>query len=59
MMEGPLYTGLLISLFKITLKTIIMRTSFQFHESVPLNILPTLGLEILLPNWAQRPGPTF
>ena len=38
--------------FKITLKTIIMETSFQFHYGVQLNILPTLSSEILLMNWA-------
>ena len=50
--------------FKVTLKTIIMGTSFQFHDGVQLNILPTLSSEILLLNWAQkkllwRPGATF
>ena len=29
--------------FKITLKTIIMGTSSQFHDGVQLNILPTLS----------------
>ena len=28
--------------FKITLKTIIMGTFFQFHDGLQLNILPTL-----------------
>ena len=50
--------------FKITLKTIIMGTSSQFHDGVQLKILPTLSSEILLLNWAQkkplwRPGATF
>ena len=40
--------------FKITLKTIIMGTSFQFHDGVQLNILPTLSSEILLLNWVQK-----
>ena len=35
--------------FKITLKTTIMGTySFQFHDDVQLNIIPTLSSEILL-----------
>ena len=33
--------------FKIILKTIIKRTSFQFHDGVQLNILLTLSSEIL------------
>ena len=50
--------------FKITFKTIIMGTSFQFHDAVQLNILPTLSSEIMLRNWAQekslwRPGANF
>ena len=51
--------------FKITQKTIIMGTSSQFHDSVQLNILPTLSsAEILLLNWPQekplsRPGAPF
>ena len=36
--------------FKITLKTIIIGTSSQFHDGVQLNILPTLSSEILLMN---------
>ena len=40
--------------FKITLKTIIMRTSCQFHDGVQLNILPTLSTEILPLNWDQK-----
>ena len=40
--------------FKITHKTIIMRTSSQFHDGVQLNILPTLSSEILLLNWDQK-----
>ena len=39
--------------FKIALKTIVMGTSFQFQDSVQLNILPTLSSEILLLNWTQ------
>ena len=40
--------------FKVTLKTIITETSSQFHDGVQLNILPTLGSEILLLNCAQK-----
>ena len=41
--------------FKITQKAIIMGTSAQFHDSVHLNILPTLSsAEIVLLNWAQE-----
>ena len=40
--------------FKITLKTIIMGASFQFHDGVQLKILPKLNLEILLMNWDQK-----
>ena len=40
--------------FKITLKTIIMRTSSQFHDGVKLNISLTLSSEILLLNWVQK-----
>ena len=40
--------------FKITFKTIIMGTYFQFHDGVQLNILPTLYSEILLLNWVQK-----
>ena len=36
--------------FKITLKTIIIGTFFQFHDGVQLNILPTLSSKILLLN---------
>ena len=51
-------------LFKITLKTIIMGTFLQFHDSVQLIILRTLGSEILLPKWAEKkplwsPGALF
>ena len=40
--------------FKVTLKTIIIGTSSQFHDGVQLKILPTLSSEILLLNWAQK-----
>ena len=40
--------------FKITLKSIIMRTSFQFHDSAQLNIFSTLISEILLLSWAHK-----
>ena len=40
--------------FTIALKTIIMGTSSQFHESTQLNILLTLSSEIPLLNWAQK-----
>ena len=40
--------------FKILLKTMIMGTSFQFHDGVQLSILPTLSSEILLLNWTQK-----
>ena len=40
--------------FKLTLTTITMGTSFQFHNSVQLNILPTLSSMILLWNWIQK-----
>ena len=40
--------------FKITLKTITMETSSQFHDGVQLNILSTLSSEILLLNWLQK-----
>ena len=40
--------------FKITLKTIIMGTSIQFHDGVQLNTLPTFNSEILLLNWVQK-----
>ena len=40
--------------FKVTLKTIIMGTAFQFHDGGQLNILLTLSSEILLLNWAQK-----
>ena len=40
--------------FKITLKTVIMGTSSQFHDGAQLNILPTLSSEILLLNLAQN-----
>ena len=40
--------------FKITLKTIIIGTSSQFHDGVKLNISPALSSEILLLNWAQE-----
>ena len=39
--------------FNLTLKT-ILETSSQFHDDVQKNILPTLSLEILLLNWAQK-----
>ena len=41
-------------IFKITLKTIIMGPSSQFHDGVQLNILPTRTSEILLLKWAQK-----
>ena len=34
--------------FKITFKINVMKNSFQFHEGVQLNILPTPSSEILL-----------
>ena len=40
--------------FKITLKTIIMGASSQFHDGVQLNIIPTLSSGILLLNWVQK-----
>ena len=40
--------------FKITLKTIIMGTSSQFHDGAQLNILLTLSSDILLLTWAQK-----
>ena len=40
--------------FRITLKTIIMEISSQFHDGIQLNILPTLSSEILLLNWVQK-----
>ena len=40
--------------FKITLKTITMGTSSQFHDGVQLNILPTLSSETLLLKWVQK-----
>ena len=40
--------------FKITLKTIIMGTSYQFHDGVQLNILPKFSSEILPLNWTQK-----
>ena len=39
---------------KITLKTIIIGASFQFHNDIHLNILPALSSEILLLNLAQK-----
>ena len=42
--------------FKVTLKTIKMGTSFQFHDDVQFNILLTLSSEILLLNWAKIEG---
>ena len=41
-------------LFKITLKTIIMRSPSQFQDGVQLNILATLSSEILLLNWVKK-----
>ena len=38
--------------FKITLKTNIMGTSFQFNDGEKLNTLVTLNSGILLLNWA-------
>ena len=40
--------------FKITLKTIIMGTSSQFHDGVRLNVLPTLSSDTLLLNRVQK-----
>ena len=40
--------------FKITLNTIIMEISSQFHDGGQLNTLPTLSSEILILNWAQK-----
>ena len=40
--------------FKITLKTIITETSFQFQDDIQLNSLPILSSEMLLLNWAQK-----
>ena len=39
---------------KITLKTIIVGTSSQFHDGLQLKILPILSSEILLRNRAQK-----
>ena len=40
--------------FKINFNTNITRISFQFRDSVKLNILPTFSSEILILNWAQN-----
>ena len=39
---------------RITRKTIIMGTSFQFMDGVQLKTLPKLSLEILILNWVQK-----
>ena len=45
--------------FKITLKTIIMVKSSQFHDGVQLNLLPTLSSEILILILVQKKGLTL
>ena len=43
---------------KITLTTIIIGTSLQFHDGIQLNIWPTLSPEIQLLNWNQNKNTT-